>query len=60
MGSLTDRQQQVYLKLKREWARLGRQPPLSEFALTLDMHYVSLKQHLQALEVKGYIIPVEG
>ena len=55
MGSLTDRQQQVYLKLKREWARLGRQPPLSEFADTLDMHYVSLKQHLQALEVKGYI-----
>lgn len=61
MGALTDRQQQVYLKLKREWARLGRQPPLSELAVTLDMHYVSLKQHLQALETKGYLtINVQG
>ena len=53
--SLTKRQTQIYSLLKRRWSELGRQPPLSESAAELGMHYVSLKSHLAVLAEKGYL-----
>lgn len=52
---LTKRQTQVYHLLKHRWAQEGRQPGLSELAEDLGIHYVSLKQHLEALATKGYL-----
>lgn len=52
---LSPAQQKVYQRLRDHVARTGGTPDLSEFARGLAIHYVSLKQHLQALDDKGWI-----
>ena len=56
MQILTKQQQLVYKHLKQSWYKRGSQPNLSELASVLNMNYVSLKQHLKALDQKGYLI----
>ena len=53
---LSPTQQKVYDRLRRHVARTGATPDLAEFARELDVHYVSLKQHLEALATKGWIV----
>lgn len=53
--SLPPAQQRVYDRLLDHFGRHGELPDLSEFARQLKLHYVSLKQHLQALDKKGYL-----
>ena len=53
--SLTPTQQKVYDRLTDHFRRRGEMPELSDFARALGMHYVSLKQHLEALDRKGFI-----
>ena len=53
--SLTPMQQKVYDRLTEHFRRRGEMPELSDLARELGMHYVSLKQHLEALDRKGYI-----
>ena len=53
--SLPPAQQRVYDRLLDHYSRNGELPDLSEFARQLKLHYVSLKQHLQALDKKGYL-----
>ncbi len=53
--SLPPAQQRVYDRLLDHYGRHGELPDLSEFARQLKLHYVSLKQHLQALDKKGYL-----
>lgn len=48
-------QQRVYDRLLDHWDRHGELPGLSAFARQLNLHYVSLKQHLQALHRKGLV-----
>ena len=48
-------QQRVYDRLLDYWNRHGELPGLSAFARKLNLHYVSLKQHLQALDRKGFL-----
>ena len=55
MTQLSKRQAQVYKLLKQQWKTLKRQPNLSTLAAELEMHYVTLKEHLRMLEVKGYL-----
>ena len=55
MLELTKAQQRVLTKLKASWWQQGKQPVLSEVAADLGMHYVSFKQHLEALERKNYL-----
>ena len=55
MVELTKAQRRVLVKLKASWWEEGKQPVLSELAADLGMHYVSLKQHLEALDRKGYL-----
>ena len=52
---LSPAQDRVYQSLRDHVARLGATPDLADFARELGMHYVSLKQHLQALADKGYL-----
>jgi len=52
---LSPAQQKVYHRLRDHVARTGATPDLAEFARELTIHYVSLKQHLQALDDKGWI-----
>jgi len=52
---LSKKQDQVYACLEDSWLINNRQTKLSELAKQLDMHYVSLRQHLDALETKGYL-----
>ena len=52
---LTQPQKRVLVLLKRRWRERGSQPNLNEVALELGMHYVSLRQHLEALDKKGYL-----
>src|SRR5690606_25787799 len=54
-SSLTPAQERVYQKLVDHNRRTGSLPDLSGLARTLGIHYVSLKQHLDGLERKGYI-----
>ncbi|HEX7005205.1 MAG TPA: S24 family peptidase [Trueperaceae bacterium] len=54
-NSLTPRQQKVYERLTEHFRRYGEMPELSDFARELGLHYVSLKQHLEALDRKGFI-----
>ncbi len=50
MDALTDRQRDIYAHLRtREGASLV------ELATRLGIHYTTLKQHLEALERKGYL-----
>jgi repressor LexA len=55
MVELTKQQRRVYVYLKRQWQKRNGQPNLSEVAKGLGMHYVSLQQHLKAIEAKGYL-----
>lgn len=55
MKPLSTVQQKVFDKLRAHRRRTGQLPDLSAFARDLGMHYVSLKQHLTALDKKGYL-----
>lgn len=55
MKPLSTVQQKVFNKLRDYRRRTGQLPDLSAFARELGMHYVSLKQHLTALDKKGYL-----
>ena len=55
MVELTHSQSKVLKLLKRHWQERGGQPNLNDVARDLDIHYVSMKQHLEALDTKGYI-----
>jgi repressor LexA len=52
---LSPTQQKVYQRLRDHVASTGATPDLAEFARELQIHYVSLKQHLQALDDKGWL-----
>lgn len=51
----TKPQRRVLELLKKQWRDRGSQPNLNDVAKAMGMHYVSLKQHLEALDTKGYI-----
>ena len=51
----TKSQKRVLALLKRHWHERGGQPNLNDVAKDLGVHYVSLKQHLEALDSKGYL-----
>lgn len=53
--SLPPAQQRVYSRLIDHFERHGELPELSELARQMQLHYVSLKQHLVALDKKGYL-----
>ena len=53
MRPLTKPQTRVLKRLERRWEELGTQPNLSALADELGMTYMSVKQHLEALEKKG-------
>jgi repressor LexA len=55
MAELSAMQRKVYERLTERFRRHGDMPELSLLARELGMHYVSLKQHLEALDRKGYI-----
>lgn len=55
MKELSPQQEKVFGRLREHVRRTGRTPELSEFARGMGMHYVSLKQHLEALARKGYL-----
>jgi len=55
MKPLSTMQERVFAKLRDHQRRTGTLPDLSAFARELGMHYVSLKQHLEALSKKGYL-----
>ena len=55
MIELTQPQQRVLTLLKKQWRERGGQPNLNDVAKAVGMHYVSLKQHLEALDTKGYL-----
>ncbi len=48
-------QARVYQRLVEHQRRTGATPDLAELARNLGVHYVSLRQHLEALATKGYI-----
>ena len=54
-AKLPPAQRRVYERLLDHYSRHGELPDLSEFARQLNVHYVSLKQHLQALDRKGFV-----
>jgi len=56
MEELSPMQRKVYERLRDHFRRTGGTPELSEFARELGVHYVSLKQHLEALHRKDYIV----
>ena len=53
---LSPAQRKVYERLREHHRRSGALPELAGFARTMGVHYVSLKQHLEALHRKGYIV----
>lgn len=55
MNDLSKQQRRVLVLLTRRWQEQGRQPSLSELADELGIHYVSLKQHLEAIAAKGHL-----
>lgn len=55
MAQLTAAQAKVYDCLVKHWQRLGAQPSLHDVARSLDISYVTLRQHLKALAAKGYL-----
>jgi repressor LexA len=56
MKDLPPRQRTVLERLREHVQRTGETPELSAFARTLGMHYVTLKQHLEALHRKGHLV----
>lgn len=55
MTELPRMQHKVYQRLREHMGRSGKPPELAAFARELGIHYVSLRQHLQALDRKGYL-----
>lgn len=51
----SEAQQRVFERLRDHVVRYGELPELSRLARELGMHYVSLKQHLEALDRKGLL-----
>lgn len=49
-------QQKVYDRLLDHQRRTGSSPDLADLARSLGVHYVTLKQHLEALQTKGYLM----
>src|SRR5690606_24422085 len=54
-AGLTPTQSRVYQRLVDHKNRTGSLPDLSELARSLGIHYVSLRQHLEALKRKGHL-----
>jgi len=54
-ANLSPTQERVYARLLEHQRRTGRLPELSDLARQLGIHYVSLRQHLEALHKKGYL-----
>lgn len=52
---LSPTQRKVFERLLAHHKRTGTTPELSEMARSLGMHYVSLRQHLEALHRKGHL-----
>ncbi len=52
---LSPTQRKVFDRLLEHYRRTGKTPELSEMARSLGMHYVSLRQHLEALHRKGHL-----
>lgn len=52
---LSPTQRKVFDRLLEHHRRTGKTPELSEMARSLGMHYVSLRQHLEALHRKGHL-----
>jgi repressor LexA len=52
---LSRMQRKVFERLRSHRERTGSLPELSALARELGIHYVSLRQHLQALDAKGYL-----
>jgi repressor LexA len=55
MQSLSPQQRKVLERLRDHRQQTGEMPELSALARSMGIHYVSLKQHLQALDRKGYL-----
>ena len=55
MEDLSPAQRKIYDRLLDLVRRHGVTPELADFARDLGIHYVSLKQHLEALHRKGYL-----
>lgn len=53
--ALTAAQHKVYECLVQLWKRKGAQPSLHDVARSLSIDYVTLRQHLKALDTKGYL-----
>ena len=53
---LSPTQEKVYRRLLDHHQRTGDMPDLSALARELGMHYVSLRQHLEALKRKGHLL----
>lgn len=56
MSELPKMQRKVYERLCEHKERTGRVPDLAVFARELSIHYVSLRQHLEALHRKGHLV----
>jgi repressor LexA len=55
MSDLPPQQGRVLARLTEYVRRTGETPELSSFARELGVHYVTLKQHLEALHRKGHL-----
>lgn len=53
---LSPAQERVYGRLVEHMRSTGATPELSALARELGVHYVTLKQHLEALMTKGYLL----
>ena len=56
MDELSPTQRKVYERLREHYRRHGAMPELSGLARAMGVHYVSLKQHLEALHRKGFVV----
>jgi repressor LexA len=52
---LSGQQAKVYARLRGAWEQHGTQPGLYDLARDLGIDYTTLRQHLRALETKGYL-----
>ncbi|MDQ3399019.1 MAG: hypothetical protein M3511_14875, partial [Deinococcota bacterium] len=55
MTQLTAVQARVLSCLEQHWQHVGGQPSLHDVAASLGIGYITLRQHLKALEAKGYL-----
>lgn len=55
MKPLSPKQRSVLERLQQILSRSDKLPPVADLARDMNMHYVSLRQHLQALDKKGYL-----